>query len=395
MRFFRQSGVAVWGLIGYFWLKVVAAVAYGYYHLITRNGGDTWAYHRYGLEETALLRTSPLKFITSTFHSGYGDYGGFLATKNSFWNDLDANAIPKLLALCNIFTGGNYYINAIFINFMFLLGPVLLLKAWEKRAQGISPFWQYMPFLIPSFVFWTSGIHKEGFLVLAIGLVTHALFAYPENSTKTVSRLLQIIVALAIMMVLRNFLLLPTAVALLSWILIKKLRLSAAVSLCVVLISGFILLFGAGHMAPEQNAWKTLDERRAAFLKKRGGSKTEVVNLKPVPASFVRNAPAAFAIGAFRPLPGDVQNVTSGFAALESTALLLLLGLALYRLRFANWSEAFLPFCLYFSISCFMIIGYTIPFLGAVVRYRSIALPLWVMALVLMSKLPTARNKKT
>lgn len=395
MQSFKHSGVAAPVLIGYFWLKVAAAAGYGYFHFLTQKGGDTWAYHRYSLEETSLLRNNPAKFISSIFQSGYDGYGGFLETKNSFWNDLDANTIPKLLAICNLFSGSNYYINVIFINFLFLLGTVLLFKAWKKQVPGMSAFLLYLPFLIPSFIFWTSGIHKEGFLVSAIALVMHALFAYPKNKANSAWRLLQIITGMGIMLALRSFLLLPTTVALASWVCVRKLRLSAPVSLAILLLAGCILFFSARVIIPEKNALKTLYERRIAFLKKEGNSKTDAINLQPAPASFIQHAPAAFAIGAFRPLPHDVYNLASGFAAVESIALIALLFTALYKFRTANWNDPLLLFCLYFAITLFFIIGYTIPFLGAVVRYRSIALPLWVMALVIIWKLPAARKEES
>jgi hypothetical protein len=64
-------------------------------------------------------------------------------------------------------------------------------------------------------------------------------------------------------------------------------------------------------------------------------------------------------------------------AAVETTALLLLLVLWLaYNIRKLAQPIPFLLFCFFFSASVLLIIGYTVNFLGAIVRYRSIVLPL-------------------
>jgi hypothetical protein len=45
-------------------------------------------------------------------------------------------------------------------------------------------------------------------------------------------------------------------------------------------------------------------------------------------------------------------------------------------------NHPFIYFCLFFSLSMLLMIGYTIPIIGAIVRYRSIYLPLLILPLI-------------
>ena len=44
----------------------------------------------------------------------------------------------------------------------------------------------------------------------------------------------------------------------------------------------------------------------------------------------------------------------------------------------------FIYFCVFFSLSMFLMIGYTIPIIGALVRYRSIYFPLLITPMICM-----------
>jgi hypothetical protein len=91
----------------------------------------------------------------------------------------------------------------------------------------------------------------------------------------------------------------------------------------------------------------------------------------------VLNAPQAISLSLMRPYVTDIRHLLSMAAALEITVLFLLLLLwMLFNFRKQPRPDPFLLFCFFFSVSVLLIIGYTVNFLGAIVRYRSIVLPL-------------------
>jgi hypothetical protein len=91
------------------------------------------------------------------------------------------------------------------------------------------------------------------------------------------------------------------------------------------------------------------------------------------------NTPQAFVLSAARPYPSDVHHLLSLAAAIETALILLLFLLFLFfRLRQPGLSKNVIYFCVFFSISLLLAIGFSVNNLGAIVRYRSIIIPLLV-----------------
>ena len=120
MSFTKNTGLAGSIILGLFLLKVFAGVLIGWMsQKFYPQGNDYWGLNGLGWKEYQMLMNDPKEFFTDTFRSTYaGNYGGFFDSVGTFWNDLKNTLIGKLLAFCNIFSRGNYYINSLFLNFL-------------------------------------------------------------------------------------------------------------------------------------------------------------------------------------------------------------------------------------------------------------------------------------
>lgn len=376
----RKSGIPLLHLAGYYWLKVACGVFYGYYFQKWERGGDTWSYHRDGLAETAMLRRDPLAFISSFSDPGTAaGYGGFFSTRNSWWNNLDANTIPKLLGICNLFSGSNYYVNVVLVNALLVVGPVLLYRVARNLLPRVPAYLLYAPLLLPSFLFWTSGIHKEGFLVIALALILYSVWKWENTCKPSIQSFGAFAVGFLVVIALRNFLLLPLGAALLAWGITVRFRLKPLIGFGATLSVLALLFFLIPHLAPALNFPELLSERQAAFLKKQGDSRIEMEVLQPTAAAYLRRLPQALAIGLFRPFPTDSYNWSTALAALESLLLLAATLWSAIRLRKQVPQTPLLWLMAVLALLVILVIGYTIPFLGAVVRYRSVVLPLYLI----------------
>ncbi|HUQ97210.1 MAG TPA: hypothetical protein VM010_06070, partial [Chitinophagaceae bacterium] len=81
-------------------------------------------------------------------------------------------------------------------------------------------------------------------------------------------------------------------------------------------------------------------------------------------------------LSVLRPYFSDIRHLLSLAAAVEINCLLLLVLVFLIWNYKAIRLNGFSLFCIFFSLSVLLIIGYTVNFLGAIVRYRSVILPL-------------------
>jgi len=99
--------------------------------------------------------------------------------------------------------------------------------------------------------------------------------------------------------------------------------------------------------------------------------------LEPTFSSFIINTPQALSLSTIRPYPSDVKHILSLAAAAETDLLLFLFFLfLLWKKRNGSHSLTFIYFCLFLGFSILITIGYAVNNLGAIVRYRSIVLPL-------------------
>ncbi|GAA4748762.1 hypothetical protein [Flavisolibacter ginsenosidimutans] len=384
-KFFTASGLNSPQLVIVFLLKVMAGILYGWigvhYELLAQMG-DTWGYHYNSLQEYHVLLTNPKIFFTDIFHNSYEDgYTRFLATENSWWNDLKGNIMTKLLALFDVFSFGNYYINVIFYSFISLFGPL----AFYRVMKDVFPS-RKLPillaiFLVPSVLYWTSGLHKDGLVFFAFCWIVYQIYFGLKNRF-TGRRILAIFLGLLLVLVMRNFLIIPLLPALFAWVLADRLRKKPLLVFCAVYALFVLLFFTAKFINPRLNFPEGVVERQEAFLKLGGGSAVAVNKLAPTFTSFLVNAPQAFALSTIRPYPSDVHHLLSLAASLEINFLLLLFLLFLWRHKKIKAFDSFLLFCVFFSFSVLMMIGYSVDVLGAIVRYRSIVLSFLIVPMV-------------
>jgi len=387
VRFFTNSGLTRPQLIMLFLLKVMAGIFYGWtgiYYGEMAQMIDTWAYYVESLQEYSFLKAHPIDFITSLFHTTYhGGYANFLTTHNSWWNDVKANFLIKIMAVFNLFSFGHYYINVIFYSFLSFFGPVALYRIMKDIFTGRKLLIIAATFLIPSFLYWTSGLHKEGLIVVGLSLMMyHIYFGFREGKFPFY-RVALIVFGFCLVVILRNFLVLTLIPPLVAWIICRKApKLSPFLVFAGVSFVFAVFFFLGGKISPKLDFVSATVIKQQEFLKLGGGSAVPVTLLQPSLKSFVRNTPQALSLTILRPYPTDVRHLLSLAAAIEISVLLLLFLLFLFFRRKDLRMVPFLWFCLFFSIGVLLMVGYTVNILGAIVRYRSIVLPLLVVPML-------------
>jgi hypothetical protein len=385
-RFFLSSGLSKPQLVILFLLKVMAGILYGWvgvYYGELAQMSDTWGFHYESIKEYHLLQQSPGDFFSSIFHNTYKEgYTKFLASENSWWNDLKGTSFVKLLAIFNLASFGHYYTNVIFYSFLTMFGPVAFYRVMKVEFPHNNFAVVLATFLVPSFLYWTSGLHKDGLIFLGMAMVIYSLYFGFKEKKFTAARLLSIFVGLLLVLVLRNFLIIPFLPALFTWVVSKKANTKPWIIFACFYAVFVLLFFTARYLHPRLNFPEEVVSRQEAFLRLGGGSAVEVARLKPTFWNFVTNTPQAFALSTIRPYPADVHHLLSLAAAVEINSLLLLsLVCFLFRKKGPRLTPELL-FFVFFSLSVLLMIGYTVNILGAIVRYRSIVLTFLIVPIV-------------
>ena len=388
VKFFKNAGLTAPQLVIVFLIKIIAGIIYGWIGVYYGNLAqmvDTWAFHYEALKEYHVLKDNPGEFFSTIFSSGYEHgYEGFFSIRNSWWNDIKGHFFIKLIALFNVLSFGHYYTNVIIYSFISLFGCIGIYRIMKDVFPGEKLIVLLTTFLLPSFLYWTSGIHKDGLIFLAFSIISYQVyFSFKRNRFTWIS-ILSILGSIILLLILRNFLIVVLLPALIAWCLAEFSRLKPIYSYLGIYSLFILLFFTVGLIVPGLDLPSIVIERQEAFIEHTGGSEVDVEKLKPTAISFLVNLPQAFSLSVLRPYPSDVRHLLSLAAASEIFILLVLFVVFLLIRKKGPGFTPFLLFCIFFSLSVLLMIGYTVNFLGAIVRYRSIVLPFLIIPMMVL-----------
>ena len=392
--FFKKSGISVWVLIGLFCIKVAVGVVYGMYLKTPAfvDKADTWRFYRESLPETQLLLHHPLLFIKSIFTHSYTETGGLFSGKNSYWNDLKDNIIIKLMAVCNVFTRNNYFTNVIFFNFSFLFGLVAFFKLVWFYSRTHKYCLLAAIFLMPSFLFWGSGIHKDGLLFSALGIVFYCFYHIIKKKGKA-KHWISFTICFLLLFLVKNYLAIALVPALFSWWLADRNHQRHQFYFMAVYAGCLFALIVIALLGDHTNVMVHVVNKHNEFLLLNGNSAIKVPPLVATTESVIMYFPTAIDIAFVRPHLSEIKNASYALAFSET---LLSASIIILFLVFGKHKRLMPPFyicCFYFVFSVLLLDGYTVTFTGAIVRYRSLMLPLLIAPMVAMIPFKNSRKQ--
>ena len=380
--FFRKSGIRPIWLLLLFAGHVLAGclhniIAYRYFP----EHGDVWNYFR-------------LSFLYR--HRLLSDFPLFLAD-NSTWTYITHNGIIYIQMLLDCFSFDNLYINTLLFSFLVFLGNVALFRVFRRRFPddslvATSVFW------LPSVLFWTSCIYREGMLYMLLGfLFYHVDHLFTRSTRRSLFYAIALFLLIAYFRIAVAIILIP---ALFVWGEIPY-RLSRPTrrALSATLILLFILTLSIPGL--RDPLLRSITNEQASFQVLEGHSRLPLPALDGTLTSVWHTFPAAIHNGFFEPLPGSGGQPIYLACSIELLFIWGVVVLAAVRsLRTSaptrnpesNYGEfaainpnapddtppkkpAFSTACFLLALTGMLSIGFFVPFAGTIVRYRSIYLP--------------------
>ncbi|HET9057963.1 MAG TPA: hypothetical protein VFN30_14040 [Chitinophagaceae bacterium] len=386
VKFIANSGISKRILISLFVIKVLAGTIYGYIYRYIPNHqvyADTWRFFYESKTETDLLFQNPGEYFINIFHNPYEKgYQHFFSGHASYWSDLKSNFMVKLVSLLNILSFKHYYINVILFSFISFLGPIALYRLFLKVFPGKEVWLIIGCFLFPSFLYWCSGIHKDGLIFTGIALIMFHLDKITSEEGYSFKRGFYIFLCFLLIFPLRNYVALALIPPIAAWLLTQKIPQKKWLVFSLVYIICGVLFFTSRFIHPKINLPLSVSIRQDEFLKLKGSSFIKTNKLLPGFKSFVKNLPQAINHSLLRPYPTEIKSVFYLLASVEVIFYCLILLWFAARGNYKVFSQPSVLFSLFFSFSLLLLIGYTIPFIGAIVRYRGILLPLFITPLL-------------
>jgi len=398
-RLTRKAGLlSVTELTAAFMFKVLMGCLYGYVYLHYYNGDDTWMLHRQSLEEYQKLLHNTGLFFTEIGPAPSFAWagGGFWHGLNVYIKTLENDGITKTLGFVNIFSRGNYYINVVFFNFILFWGPYWLFKILAKEFPAKRRPLLLVIFFFPPLVFWLSGIRADGLLLffLSLLLVHFRRWIYEQKKAS----FLYGIVAIVGLFIFRMQLVMVLIPALLAWYISVKFTRKPVLTYVLVFAVTAFVFFATAWILPDGNLPGMVAKKQQEFLALQG-TRFQLDSLQPSVISYARVLPQAVSHTFFRPWVWEAKGLLQIMTALEVIVFWLLVIYMIFN-RDDKWkariTSPLLLFCLSFGITLYIFIGYTIPFPGAIVRYKAVPELLLLIIPVICSKwrLSEKINKK-
>jgi hypothetical protein len=354
--------------------KVMLGCLYGYIFLKFYHGDDTWMYHQGSLTEYQKMIHHPVSFIKDLLpYSAFKASTGFWQGMQFYFQDLEYWMMSKSLALFNIFSRGNYYINVLFFDFIAATGVLLLYKLLLDFYPGKSKLLMAVLFFLPLPSFWLSGIRAEGLLLLFMSVMIY--YTAKWFSLRKKIYLFYFILGVIGCAIFRSELLvvlIPAFICMtISWNDPKKaiLYFGAAYILCT------IVFFCSIFISPTASLSIPIINRQQEFFRLHGNTAFKLDSLQPSATSFIKIFPQAFSNTFLRPYIWEAKGFLQLLTSLDTILLWALLLLSVCFPK-KNWKAIFqsplLLLMAFFGISQIVLIGYIVPFPGAIVRYKSI-----------------------
>ena len=394
--FIRKTGLSPKLIAILFVVKVLAGVAICWMSQKFYPGNDYYGLNTDGIVEYKILLNDPQEFFVNIFRSPYKNgYTGFFNSIGSYWNDLRYNIILKLLAFCDIFSQGNFYINSLIFNFFGFFGPVALFRVFTDIYKNKK--WAVLAgcFLLPSTLYFSSGLHKDLIIFTMLGLFCYGLY-FSTVHRPGKRRLLVIVLSFISILFIRNYVAVALVPASLSLIIAIKKRIKPLLAFAGTYAIGFLLIFTLQFFIPAFQPLKVITQKQLDFFDlPTAKTELETNKLEPTVSSFLRNLPQAFNHGFLRPY---IWESGTSFLLPLSFELLVYEFLFLFMIfshRFRiNLQRPYILFSFFFAISMLLITGYIVPNMGSILRYKSIFLPFLLVPVLCSIKIKSLERTK-
>ncbi len=380
---------------GIFVIKLISAVfffyIYTYYYSDNRRlKSDLWKYYEDAAAIYNLAGNGNYSFFFKVISGNDSDNDTkvFLQKETEFWYKKfnyglynENRTIIRFIVLMMFLTGKNIYALSLIAVFLSYLGGIAIFRFFYDVAPDKKYGLLVTSFLIPSVVFWTSPLLKEMLAVLFLGFTVY--FAGKR-------RLLYAGVFYVLLFFTKIYIALALLPALISFLAAKKIGLAKAYVIVYTVLAVTVV---ALHFTGSQlSVIAKLSQKQHDFINmaiaENAGSYIDIMPLDNSIINLVKSFPQAFVNSFFRPFVFDYRGVITVPNIVENIGLLVFMIFVLFRFKVpADRKTAnVVLMSLFFSVVAMLIIGYTVPVLGALVRYRSPVLPFLTGGLLLVCK---------
>jgi hypothetical protein len=399
LSFVKKAGLSNTWIVSLFSIKLLAGVAIGYCSLNFYGiHNDYWDNNLGSMQEYEVLKTNPKYFFSELFVSNYNaSYSDFWGHADSFWNDLKNNCLIKFMAIFNFISQGNYYINSIFFNSIVFLGHIGLYRLFKKMFTSFNYGIIIGCFVLPSFLYFSSGIHRDGLIFTLITSCLYCTYSILQERKQNFKYYFVGVLSILLLLILRNIVAITLLPILAAWWVSTKFSVKPIYAVSALVILFLLAILFTGKIS-SINPLQFIAAKQADYFKlDAGNTKTSLQILEPTATSFLSNTPTALGNIFLKPFLWQKPITLLPFAVELIAYYIFIIAFLCKKV----WHNLPIPTIYWaviigFIFLSFLFIGHIIPNLGAIIRYRSIYLPFIltpVLASLYLSHYKKLKNK--
>jgi hypothetical protein len=396
MPLFRNSNLSARGLSLLFTLKLVFSIGlvlvYTYYYT-DRGHADIYKYFDDGkviYESINLHPEATFRVITGIgYDHSDPEIARVLANTHHFDKKGDGfiesnhHLIIRVNAILCFFSRSNIFINSIFLCFLSFMGSVALYRALEQLFEKGTGHILIIPvFLIPSILFWSSGLLQEALIIFFLGMLVF--------TSMKLAGMKNILVNLFLSVLFLQFLYEAKPFIALSFIIslyiMGTFHFRGYIRIISVLVATLLVTwFLYAHNTFICGIMSSIISKRNDFvalgLKMKAGSLIDGRILDSDCLTPLKLLPLGLYDMFFQPFVWSHGLFEKLFGA-ENLIVLLLSIFTLFNFKKPKGSKLQLAaFCFTFFMLNYLLIGITIPIIGALVRYKIFGLLFYLLFL--------------
>ncbi len=274
----------------------------------------------------------------------------------------------------------------------------LFAKQYPQQTRSVA----IAVLFIPSIIVWGSGIFKDSICLAALGWLSYAVFKLLFERKPSFRIILTIIASVYLLAVIKVYILLAFAPALLLWVLFRYtstirlyiVRVIIKLTFVMICIISFIAISTTyedelGRYSIENLASTSEITREYIYSvsQKEDASAYDLGKFEPTVSGFLKVAPKAINVTLFRPYIWEARKSMVLLNSIEATIFLFLTIKVLFVVGpFRVWeaisNDPNIQFFIMFSLIFAFSVGISSYNFGALSRYRIPCLPFYLLALV-------------
>jgi hypothetical protein len=231
-------------------------------------------------------------------------------------------------------------------------------------------------------LFWSSGIHKDGIVFSLLTLAAYLFYFGLKNKKLGPGKLIQIAILLVFIFLVRNHVVLAAVPGFIAWWIAERYCSKKWVAFLATTVFFTTLFFTTKYIHPKLDLPISIVLRQKEFVKLGGSSFLPQRELHAEFTSFVKNAPQALNHTLVRPYITEIISPLYLISALEILFIWLLVFFWFFRYTTSPYKDSVVIFMALVSFTLLLLTGFIVPQLGAIVRYRSIFIPLLITPII-------------